>query len=429
MHILCTFFINDSIKIPMECTVTFYLDSRRPMKNDIYIVKLRVYAPALAKKKLYATNIKLSEQDFEKVMSKSPRGNHLDIANELNKIKTKAINAAKDIIPFSFEKFDEALNTAPKNKTNVFDAFEIAINDNKSHGHLGNADNYQNSLSSIKKFILSQKKKNADILLFTEITSDWLQRYDEYMKNNGKSTTTVSMYLRALRAIFNTAITNGDISNKIYPFGKEKTKYKIAKVRKVKKSLKQEELKKLFEATGSPEQIRAKDFFFFSYNCSGMNFKDIANLTYNQIDGNRLKFFRKKTENTTSEQTEISVYLTPFAHEVINKYGNQNKAASSFVFNIINKDMTAEQKQVAIKNFTRSVNQGLKKLAKYVGIDENISTYYARHSFSTNAIKSGASMELVSEQLGHADLKTTQNYFSGFEDESIEDLTKKLMNF
>lgn len=249
------------------------------------------------------------------------------------------------------------------------------------------------------------------------------------MKNNGKSTTTVSMYLRALRAIFNTAITNGDISNKIYPFGKEKTKYKIAKVRKVKKSLKQEELKKLFEATGSPEQIRAKDFFFFSYNCSGMNFKDIANLTYSQIDGNRLKFFRKKTENTTSEQTEISVYLTPFAHEVINKYGSQNKAASSFIFNIINKDMTAEQKQVAIKNFTRSVNQGLKKLAKYVGIDENISTYYARHSFSTNAIKSGASMELVSEQLGHADLKTTQNYFSGFEDDSIEDLTKKLMNF
>ena len=64
-----------------------------------------------------------------------------------------------------------------------------------------------------------------------------------------------------------------------------------------------------------------------------------------------------------------------------------------------------------------------------VAIDENISTYYARHSFSTNAIRSGASMELVSEQLGHADLKTTQNYFSGFEDDSIEDLTKKLMNF
>ena len=170
-------------------------------------------------------------------------------------------------------------------------------------------------------------------------------------------------------------------------------------------------------------------FFFFSYNCSGMNFKDIANLTYGQVDGNRLKFFRKKTENTTSEQTEISVYLTPFAHYVINKYGSPDKSSGMLIFDIIRKDMSAVDKQKAVKNFTRSVNQGLKKLAKKVGIDENISTYYARHSFSTNAIRSGASMELVSEQLGHSNLKTTQNYFSGFEDDSIEDLTKKLMTF
>ncbi len=414
----------------MDCSITIYLDQRIKRNSGIYIVKLRVLSPTLGVTKMYSTNYKLTPEEFEHARSKKPKGKFIELSIELNKLLSRACEVAESIIPFSFEKFEKEMFSEPRNKANVIDAFNTAIEENKSMGRLGNADNYQNSLNSIIKFNENRLgKKDHKLLLFTEISTDWLQKYEEFMKSNGKSTTTVSMYLRALRAIFNTAITNGDISNKIYPFGKEKTKYKIAKVRKVKKSLKQEELKKLFEATGSPEQTRAKDFFFFSYNCSGMNFKDIANLTYSQIDGNRLKFFRKKTENTTSEQTEISVYLTPFAHEVINKYGNQNKAASSFIFNIINKEMTAEQKQVAIKNFTRSVNQGLKKLAKYVGIDENISTYYARHSFSTNAIKSGASMELVSEQLGHADLKTTQNYFSGFEDESIEDLTKKLMTF
>ena len=413
----------------MECTITFYLDSRRPMKNDVYFVKLRVYAPALGKKKLYTTSIKLSEKDFEKVFSKNPKGSYLDTANELNNIKAKAIKAAQNLSPFTFEKFEADLYSEPKNKTNVFDAYQIAIDENKSHGHVGNADNYQNSLNSIKKFIKEELLKKSNTLLFTEITPVWLQRYEEYMKKNGKSTTTISMYVRALRAVFNSAISNGDISSKIYPFGKEKTKYKVSSVRKVKKNLKQSDLKKLFEATGSPEQERARDFFFFSYHCSGMNFKDIANLTYGQIDGNRLKFFRKKTENTSSEQTEISVYLTPFAHEVINKYGSQDKSSGTLIFDIIRKDMSAVDKQKAVKNFTRSVNQGLKKLAKKVGIDENISTYYARHSFSTNAIRSGASMELVSEQLGHSNLKTTQNYFSGFEDDSIEDLTKKLMTF
>ena len=413
----------------MECTITFYLDSRRARINDIYIVKLRVYVPALAKKKLYATDYELSEKDFEKCFSLNPKGKFLEIADALNSLKTKAITAAKEAEPFTFEKFEKVLYSAPTNKADVFDCFNLAIEENKSHGRLGNADNYQNSINSIRKFVDSRSKNKVTTLLFSEITTNWLQSYEEYMKLNGKSTTTISMYVRALRAIFNNSISKGDISSKIYPFGKEKTKYKVSSVKKVKKTLKQEELKKLFEATGSLEQIRAKDFFFFSYNCSGMNFKDIANLTYGQIDGDRLKFFRKKTENTTSEQTEISVYLTPFAHDVIKRYGNKNEGSNTLIFNIITKEMSALDKQKAIKNFTRSVNQGLKKLAKKINIDSNISTYYARHSFSTNAIRSGASMELVSEQLGHADLKTTQNYFSGFEDDSIEDLTKKLMAF
>jgi site-specific recombinase XerD len=378
---------------------------------------------------MYSTNYKLTPEDFELARSNKPKGKYIQLSIELNKLLSRACEVAESIIPFSFEKFEKEMFSEPRNKANVFDAFKYAIDDNRSHGRIGNADNYQNSLNSLKKFNSTLKTKNSNTLLFTEITPDWLQRFEEYMKENGKSTTTISMYLRAFRAIFNTAIENGDISDKIYPFGKEKAKYKIAKVRKVKKALKQSELKKLFESTGSPEQLRAKDFFFFSYNCSGMNFKDIANLTYSQIDGNRLKFFRKKTENTAAELTEISVFLTPFAHDVIKKYGNADKTASNYIFNIINNEMSAEQKQVAVKNFTRSVNQGLKKLAKKLEIDENISTYYARHSFSTNAIRSGASMELVSEQLGHSNLKTTQNYFSGFEDDSIEDITKKLMNF
>jgi len=413
----------------MDCSITIYLDQRIKRNSGIYIVKLRVLSPTLGVTKMYSTNYKLTLEEFEHARSKKPKGKFIELSIELNKLLLRANEVAESIIPFSFERFEKEMFSEPRNKANVIDAFNTAIEENKSMGRLGNADNYQNSLNSIVKFNETKSGKKDQKLLFTEISTDWLQRDEEFMKAKGKSTTTISMYVRALRAIFNNSISKGDISSKIYPFGKEKTKYKVASVKKVKKTLKQEELKKLFEATGSEEQLRAKDFFFFSYNCSGMNFKDIANLTYGQIDGDRLKFFRKKTENTTSEQTEISVYLTPFAHDVIKQYGNENKGANTLIFNIITKEMSAEDKQKAIKNFTRSVNQGLKKLAKKVNIDENISTYYARHSFSTNAIRSGASMELVSEQLGHADLKTTQNYFSGFEDDSIEDLTKKLMTF
>ena len=45
----------------------------------------------------------------------------------------------------------------------------------------------------------------------------------------GRSLTTVSMYVRALRAIFNVAIENKDFKKERYPFGKKK--YQVPKVR------------------------------------------------------------------------------------------------------------------------------------------------------------------------------------------------------
>lgn len=82
-----------------------------------------------------------------------------------------------------------------------------------------------------------------------------------------------------------------------------------------------------------------------------------------------------------------------------------------------------------IKNFTRSVNQNLKVLAANNGITEEISSYWARHSFATNLIRSGGSMELVGELFGHSDKKTTQNYFAGFEDKEKRDIISKIMDF
>ena len=70
-----------------------------------------------------------------------------------------------------------------------------------------------------------------------------------------------------------------------------------------------------------------------------------------------------------------------------------------------------------------------KRFAEHHNINGDISTYWARHSFATNAIRKGASMEFVSEALSHSDLKTTQNYFAGFEDSSKKELMDSSMDF
>jgi len=50
-----------------------------------------------------------------------------------------------------------------------------------------------------------------------------------------------------------------------------------------------------------------------------------------------------------------------------------------------------------------------------------LSTYSARHSFATVLKRSGANIAYISESLGHADQKTTENYLASFEkDERIK---------
>ena len=107
----------------------------------------------------------------------------------------------------------------------------------------------------------------------------------------------------------------------------------------------------------------------------------------------------------------------------------RNKGSGKYLFKIINEDMNDQERHYAIKGFTRFVNQHLKKLAKAEDLTEEISTYWARHTFSTLAVRNGASLEFISEALNHHDLKTTQGYMAGFDDQVKKDFSNKLMDF
>ena len=69
---------------------------------------------------------------------------------------------------------------------------------------------------------------------FNDITVDWLKDYQNFMLAKGKSYTTIAIYTRTLRVVFNLAIEDNDITNDIYPFGKNK--FKIPRTKKVKKA-------------------------------------------------------------------------------------------------------------------------------------------------------------------------------------------------
>lgn len=412
-------------------SISLYLDTRREKENNKYPLKLRVYANQLGKQNLYPTKFEFSKEEFENIWeSKKTRENYKQSKLKLQAIENRANEVAELIVPFSFDKFEKKLYLKAGQGEDVFFQYQSIINVNKKLGRIGNANIYELSMNSLKNFLEFSTGKEQSKLRFTEITPFWLNSYENYMINDKeRSRTTVSIYLRSLRSVFNSAISENEILPEIYPFGKNK--YQIPAVKKVKKALSKDQIKLLFEAKPqTPEQEKAKDFWFFSYACNGMNLKDIAMLKYEDIYDNKLIYYRAKTINTAKADLKpITIYINEFSLSMIEKYGNSDKTPKNFIFSIVNNTQSNMDKYKRIKNFTRFINQNLKKLAISVNLPSDISTYWARHTFSTMAIRNGASIEFVSEALNHSNLKTTQNYIAGFEDDVKKDFSNNLMNF
>ncbi len=412
-------------KMISEYFISIVLDQRRKNKTGKFPARLRVYTPSPRKQKLYPLPFSFTKDEFAKVWhTRNPKAQEdKEIKFRLQKIENEANELARTLSLFSIEAFERKfIHKVSIGQMDVNSYYESAISQYMKNNQIGTASNYKYSLKSLLEFHSKER------LHFSQIDDQWLKEFECHLVSKGKSLTTVGIYLRPLRAIFNSAIEDGTIQQDTYPFGKRK--YTIPTPQGRKKALSEVQLRLLYHSTPStPEQQKAKDFWFFSYACNGMNFKDIAKLQYKNISGDSLTFIRAKTANTNKHQAPVVVYLDDFTNSVINKYGNSNVNPETLIFSIVEQGASAVKQHAQLKNFIRYVNQHIKKLAKDNGLSDDLSTYTARHSWATKAIREGASLEFVSEALSHSDLKTTIGYFAGFEDDKKREISNKMMDF
>lgn len=75
------------------------------------------------------------------------------------------------------------------------------------------------------------------------------------------------------------------------------------------------------------------------------------------------------------------------------------------------------------------MNIALREIAGLIGWEvPALSFYTARHSYADILKKSGVSVEVISEALGHADIRTTDSYLKGFGDSVLDDADRLLLN-
>lgn len=417
--------------------VSLYLDRRRKKENGYYPVKIRVYDTVTKKARLYPTHYDFQQGDFDRLFFPEPgqrfKVEEREIQFEIRELESEYKDKIQELKVFNFEALESLLETKSGDAINVFSHYETRISDLKSFNRFGTALTYETSLKSLKAYLKDKTGKEQNQLFFQEVTVKFLENYEDWMAiKKGRSLNTVGIYLRVLRTIFNHAIEEKIIDKEIYPFGVRR--YELPASSGTKKAFDFDQLQTLFQAVPKiPEQEKAKDFWFFSFVCNGMNVKDIIFLKWKNIKDDQIEFVREKTKRTKkANQKYIQVPLTDFSKSIIEKYGSENKDRNAYIFSIINDGMTEEEKDRTRRSFTRFINQHIKNLAKKNGLTEDISTYWARHSFATSAVRKKASLEFVSEALGHSDLKTTKIYFAGFKDETkkeiLEDITEFMRN-
>jgi integrase len=403
-----------------EVLTTIYQDTRRQRKDGTYPVKLKV---TYRRKRKYYPYVNLTTQMFERVMSKSPRGEARYIAADLKAFEVKARKIIDDMEVFSFTEFERRfLNNSPEegNKLDVYAALQSYIDRLNKEGKAGTAISYRCTLNSLKKYRSS--------LEFPEVTPELLKDYEKWYLAQGKSITTVGIYLRQLRAVFNEAIEAGIITKEHYPFGRRK--YQIPAGRNVKKALTKAEVAKLFKAEPqTPSEAKYFALWKFSYLCNGMNPKDIIHLRHKDISGDKLHYYREKTKNTNrANMRAIEVPLHPMAAEIIKEYGTSPEP-EAFVFPFLWEGITPENEVRVRKQVVKNVNKYARRIAERLGIEKDVTTYTARHSFATALKRSGAPKEYISESLGHADLKTTEAYLDSFEDDMKRKYADMLTDF
>lgn len=331
-----------------------------------------------------------------------PNSNRMKHTLMTKELKIQGFALELDAIdePYSLEDITAKLNGKVE-KIKILNYYEQRIKRLIKTGKKGNARVYQDNMRTVARFL-----KGKDIP-FEQFNYRKLKAFEEHMEERGLKVNTIGFHLRTFRAIFNSAIKEGIVQEKFYPF----KNFKIRKENTQKRALSYEEIKKIEETEFDNPQLEwARKLFLFSYYCMGMSFKDMAYLRMNDIYGNRIQYQRSKTG------IHYNIKIHPKLEVLVKEY-RKGKSGSDLLLPIIEKE-TNEYGEY--RNDLRWLNRLLNRVGNELNLSLKLTSYVSRHSWATIAKRKGVATGIISQGLGHTTERTTQIYLKSFEDDVMD---------
>jgi site-specific recombinase XerD len=288
---------------------------------------------------------------------------------------------------------------------NIFPFMERLIGKLKAENRIRTAAIYSVAKRSFHSF-----RQGVDLSIDI-IDTGIIRRYETYLKLKQVSMNTISCYMRIWRSVYNQAVEEG-LATQRHPFKNVYTGVAKTAKRAVNEILVMK-LKDL-DLSDSKELAMARDLFMFSFYTRGMSFIDMANLKRTQVQKGYLTYMRSKTRQT------LTIRIEPCIEEIINRY--KCKTLDSFLLPIFhpgNRDASST---------LRTYNKRLVRISGKLGLEKPLTSYVARHTWATIALRRGIPMSVISEGMGHESEHTTRIYLAAIEQSAIDKANAQIID-
>ena len=396
------------------------LDKRTQKKNGTFPLKLRV--TDYNKVRFVSLKADYTEVQFESIFGKNAKKSYAEYKVAAESVLHRAIEIEKTLKPFNYEVFRDLLfsNQDFKRRSGIYvgDLFDLVIKRKTNEGCFKTATSYKSSKSILLKF-------RPDVKI-DEVTPEFLRQFESWYisRNEGKLTSSISIYLRPLRAIFNELISEGKLSKEVYPFGRYR--YVIPEVRNAKTTLKRDEIIKLLTCKNfeNEDEEFARNLWVFQFYCNGVNLKDLIKIKWSDQIDQSFVIRREKTKNTMRGNPQlVRIPITPKLQRILDQIGNRS---SPYVLGFLNKnpsESTILNKKSKVGKF---INCNLIRLGERLGLSVKLTTQVARDAYATTLKKSGVSIEAIAEMLGQSSTAVTKHYLDSFDQEQIHEINNFL---
>ena len=236
---------------------------------------------------------------------------------------------------------------------------------------------------------------------FEDIKVAWLEEFEDFLSLTAGANAN-AIHFRNIRTVVNYAIDN-DVTT-YYAFRRFKIKTESTR----KRNFDITTLRRIFTHTCAEEwQQKYLDFFKLSFMLIGINVVDLCGLK--KITNGRIDYIRAKTHRPYSIKVESE------AREIIDRYAG-SEGLVNFAENYGN-----------YRHFYNNLCKGLREVKQQLGIEE-LTTYWARHSWATIAHKLGVSKDVIAQALGHGSHTVTDIYIEE-DTKAMDEANRKVLDY